>query len=39
MIFLDQETSCIINLFNLVTPDDHLPFDSYGKTSLWIDDA
>jgi len=28
MIFVEQETSCIINLFNLVTPDDHLPFDS-----------
>jgi hypothetical protein len=26
-------------MYNLVTASDHLPFDSKGKTSLWIDDA
>lgn len=39
LIFFEQETSCAINLFNLVSPDDHPPFDSRGKTSLWVDDA
>ena len=28
MIFISNSTSCVINLFNLVTADDHLPFDS-----------
>ena len=27
-----------VKLFNLVKPNDHPAFDSYGKTSLWIDD-
>lgn len=33
------ETSLLLKIYNLVTPSDHLPFDSKGKTSLWIDDA
>lgn len=27
-----------VKLFNLIKPNDHPSFDSYGKTSLWIDD-